>query len=55
MDSSSENLEELERRKKEEKLQKVSYYAGILTQGTSRSFLIRINSDTIPYFKAKNS
>lgn len=52
MKCSSENLEALQRRKKREKLQNISYYARILTHGASRSFLIRINRDTIPYFKA---
>lgn len=42
-------------RRKREKLSFISCHAGIVTHGASRSFLIRINSDTIPYFKAKTA
>lgn len=57
----SESLKELEKTRKragkswKEKLQNISCYAGILTYGASRSFLTRMNRDTIPYLKAKTA
>lgn len=49
-------MQELEKEKEEKESYRISHnYAGILTHGTLRSFLIRINSDAITYFKAKTA